>query len=138
MSTSLVALLGLAAWTLAFVLVLIPYRSARVLAGQRKADAWTRGREPADPPVIKRLGDAHANCVEMLPIAAAVLLVAVSAGDSGVTDGLALWFLAARIGQSVSHIISVHHLMIFFVRFPLFMVQVLILVYWILALFNAG
>lgn len=131
MSTSMMALAGFAAWTLAFIIVTLGYRGIRVLTGQLKADAWTRGRAVEDPPVVKRLNDAFANCLEMLPIFAAVVLAAAVAGQSAVTDGLAMFFLAARIGQSVSHIISVHHLVIFFVRFPLFLVQVGILVIWL-------
>lgn len=136
MSTSLIALLGFAAWTLALIVVTIGYRGTRVLTGQLKADAWTRGRAVEDPPVMKRLGDAHANCLEMLPVVAAVILVASAADAVSVTNGLALWLLAARIGQSLSHIVSVHHLVIFFVRFPLFLAQVAILIYWLIVLLN--
>lgn len=134
MSASIAALLGFAAWVLVLIVVMIGYRGARVLTGQLKADAWTRGRAIEDPPVMKRLGDAHANCLELLPVVGAVLLAAVVTGSASFTNGLALWLLAARIGQSVAHIISVHHLVIFFVRFPLFLVQVAILIYWLLAL----
>lgn len=136
MSTSMAALLGFAAWTLVLIVVMLGYRGTRVVAGQLKADAWTRGRAVEDPPVIKRLTDAHANCLELLPVVGAVLLAAAVTDNAAVTNGLALWLLAARIGQSVAHIISVHHLVIFFARFPLFLVQVAILVYWLLALGN--
>lgn len=134
MNASLLALLGFAAWILVLIVITIFYRAGRVFSGQLKADAWTRGESVEDPPVFKRIGDAHANCLEMLPIVGVVILAAVVGGAASVTNGLALWFLAARVGQSVSHIISVHHLMIFFVRFPLFLVQVAILIYWLLAL----
>lgn len=134
MSTTIVALLGFAAWVMVLVLVMIGYRGSRVLLGQLKADAWTRGRAVEDPPVMKRLGDAHANCLELLPIVGAVMLAAVVSDHAAITNGLALWLLVARIGQSVAHIISVHHLVIFFARFPLFLVQVAILVYWLIAL----
>lgn len=136
MSTSVAALLGFAAWTLVLVVIMIGYRGVRVLTGQLKADAWTRGRAVEDPPVIKRLTDAHANCLELLPVVAAILLAAVATDNAAVTNGLALWLLAARIGQSVAHIISVHHLVIFFARFPLFLAQVAILIYWLVALVN--
>lgn len=136
MATSMLALLAFVAWTVALAIATIAYRSTRVLTGALKADAWTRGNAVEDPPVFKRIGDAYANCLEMLPLAGAVLLAAAVSDAASVTNGLALWFLAARIGQSISHIVSVHHLMIFLVRFPLFLVQVAILVYWLFALFR--
>ncbi|MDN5938227.1 MAG: MAPEG family protein [Salinisphaera sp.] len=137
MSLSLIALLGFAAWTLFLLVAIIaPYRVGRVLSGHAKSDSWTRGRAIEDPAFIQRVSGAQANCLENLPIVAAVILVAAVSGQSAITDCLALWLLAARIGQSLSHMISVHHLMIFFVRFPLFLIQVAILVYWFLALAN--
>lgn len=131
MSASLVALLGFAAWALALLLVIGGYRSAAVMGRRRGADSWTRGRAAADPPVIERISHAHLNCLETLPVFAAVVLAAAVAGQGVVTDGLALWFLAARIGQSSSHVISVNPNMILFARFPLFIVQVLILIWWL-------
>ena len=47
-----------------------------------------------------RLARAHANCYEFLPFALAVLVYAAATGSSAVTDGLAYYFLIARIGQS--------------------------------------
>ena len=69
MSTSMMALAGFAAWTLAFIIVTIGYRGIRVLTGQLKADAWTRGRAVEDPPVVKRLNDAPTawRCCRSLP-----------------------------------------------------------------------
>jgi len=131
MTPSFAALLGFVAWTLLLLGLTIVHRGVQVLAMRRRADAWTRGRAVEDPPIVKRLGDAHANCLEMLPLFAAVILVAVVAGHAAVTDGLAAWFLAARIGQSTSHVIAVNHWMIFLVRFPLFLVQVAILAWWL-------
>lgn len=136
LNTTILALLGFAAWPIVLIVVMLVYRSVRVLSGQLKADAWTRGRAVDDPAIMKRLGDAHANCLELLPIVGAVLLAAVVSDHAAITNGLALWLLAARVGQSVVHIISVHHLVIFFARFPLFLVQVAILVYWLIALIS--
>lgn len=134
MSVSILSLLGFVAWCLALLAVGITYRAAMVFSFTKKADAWTRGRDPEDPPIFKRVNDAYNNCLEMLPMFAAVILAAAVLDSSTVTNGLAMVFLAARIGQSVSHVISVHHLMIFFVRFPLFMVQIGLLVWWLLKL----
>lgn len=136
MTASLIALVGFTAWTLLLVLVTGGYRIPMVLSGKRASDAWTRGRAVEDPPVIGRIGQAHLNCIENLPLFAALILVAAAAGHPEITNGLALWFLLARVGQSVAHIVSVHSKMIFFVRFPLFLVQVAILIIWMVALAN--
>ncbi|MAA74544.1 MAG: hypothetical protein CMN28_07550 [Salinisphaeraceae bacterium] len=133
MSASLIALLGFVAWVLLLLGATIAYRSVKVLSMQSKADAWTRGRGMDDLPVFKRVHDAYLNCLEMLPIFGGVILISVTAGDGAVTNGLAMLFLAARVLQSAAHIISVHHLMIFFVRFPAFIVQFGLLVWWVLA-----
>ena len=134
MSVSILSLLGFVAWALALLLIGITYRAAMVFSFSKKADAWTRGRDAEDPAIFKRANDAYNNCLEMLPLFAAVILAAAVLDNSAVTNGLAMIFLAARVGQSVSHVISVHHLMIFFVRFPLFMLQVVLLVWWLLKL----
>lgn len=131
MNASLASLLGFAALTLFPILVFIAYRGALVLSGQRRADDWTRGRTVDDPGVIKRLGDAHANCLEMLPVFAAVILVAVAAGLGSITHALAPWFLLARVGQFLAHLVAVNHWMVFLVRFPLFLIQVVILLWWL-------
>jgi len=134
MSISLLSLVGFAAWTLVLLAAVIVYRIPQVLLLRKKADAWTRGRAVDQPAFVTRIESAQANCLEMLPIFAAVVLAASVADAEGVTAALAPWFLVARIGQSVVHMISIHHLVIFFLRFPLFLVQILILAYWIILL----
>ncbi|MES1928757.1 hypothetical protein SADO_05840 [Salinisphaera dokdonensis CL-ES53] len=138
MGMSLWALTGFAGWALLLVVAMIFYRIPLVLSMRKRADAWTRGNEVEQPAVMTRVEGAYANCLEMLPIFASVVLVAAVADAESITAGLAGWFLLARIGQSVAHIISVHHLMIFFARFPFFLVQVLILGYWIVALLQSA
>jgi uncharacterized MAPEG superfamily protein len=42
---------------------------------------WPRGNKPADDaPFVKRLEDAHANCLENLPVFAVIVLVAAALG----------------------------------------------------------
>lgn len=131
MNASLASLLGFTALTLLPVLILVGQRGLLVLSGKRRADDWTRGRAVEDPPVIKRIADAHANCLEMLPLFAAVILVAEVAGAGAVTHALAPWFLVARVGQFAAHTIAVNHWMVFLARFPLYFIQVVILVWWL-------
>ena len=120
MTISLTALAAYVAWTLLLLMISVGYRGSMVLTSKRKADAWTRGRDPQDSPFFKRAADAYANSLETAPLFAAIILLAHVSGQSSVTDGLAMLFVAARIVQSVSHLISVSHLMIFLVRFRRF------------------
>jgi|AntRauTorcE11898_2_1112593.scaffolds.fasta_scaffold36502_2 uncharacterized MAPEG superfamily protein len=134
MTISLTALAAYTGWTLLLLMISIGYRGFMVLTAKRRANAWTRGRDPEDSPFFKRAADAYANCLETAPLFAAVILLAHVSDQSSVTDGLAMLFVAARILQSVSHLISVNHWMVFLVRFPAFLAQVVLMVIWLLGL----
>lgn len=136
MSPSIAVLLGYTAWTMALVFVVVNYRMLPVLGGKTVANSWTRGGQTwADSPVITRIAHAHLNCLENLPLVAAVLLSAQALGQGAVTDAhnLPCVLLAARIGQSVVHIIAVNHWMVI-LRAVLYTVQMLILIWWLLKL----
>lgn len=131
-STTLGALLGYAVWTVALVILVVSHRSLLVLTGQKRADEFPRrGYEP--PPFIQRVQDAHSNCVENLPVAAAVLLAAMATQQTAITDPLACWLLYARIAQSVVHMIAVNHWMVM-ARVTFLLAQFGILAWWILKL----
>jgi uncharacterized MAPEG superfamily protein len=57
-------------------------------------------------PFMYRLCRAHANCVENFPIFGGFLILALVTQQTKITDGLALYFLAARFLQSITHLIS--------------------------------
>jgi uncharacterized MAPEG superfamily protein len=78
---------------------------------------------------MQRLARAHANCIEGLPIFGGLMLLAVVAGRSSITDPLAYVFLSARILQSVIHLSSLSALAVT-LRFSVFAVQMGIGVYW--------
>jgi hypothetical protein len=134
MTTSLFAMAAYIGWILLLYFIVIGYRGFMVVSAQRKADAWTRGRVLEDSPLVKRIGDALSNSLETVALFLGVILLAQVSDQSSVTDGLAPIYVGARVIQSVSHICSVHHLMIFLVRFPAFLVQVGLLTWWSLAL----
>jgi uncharacterized MAPEG superfamily protein len=83
-----------------------------------------------------RLTRAHANCYESLPIFASLILVALVTGNAGVTDPLALWALAARVGQSTTHLLSTSNPAVQ-VRFAFFVVQFVIQALWAVQLLGA-
>jgi uncharacterized MAPEG superfamily protein len=126
MSISLLSLLGFTAWTLMLVLGVVVYRSVQVLAGRRRANDWNRAKPSEDPGLLQRITHAHANCLENLPLFAAVILVASVTGKLGITDPLAGWYLALRIGQSVVHLTGTSHWQAL-IRFSFFAPQLLIL-----------
>jgi uncharacterized MAPEG superfamily protein len=135
MSASLDALLVYTAWTVALVFVVLLYRTAVVVTGRRRANAWPRGMPvPADePPFFTRVGHAHLNCIEGLPIFAALVAIAALSDQLAITDTFAWWVVAARIAQSVTHMIGTTHWLVF-VRANFFAVQLLLYALMIIGL----
>jgi len=98
------ALLGFTAWTLLLVLAVFVYRGLRFVGGT-PINHWPRGRKPDDDaPLVRRIEDAHANCLENLPIFAVIVLAGAALGRLPAVDALAPWVLYARIGQSAAHL----------------------------------
>jgi uncharacterized MAPEG superfamily protein len=82
---------------------------------------------------MQRLARAHANCIEGLPVFGGILAVAVMLEKTAVTDGLALWFLGARVVQSTIHLISTSVAAVS-ARFTAFAIQMAIGIYWVICL----
>ena len=127
---AITALLFFAAWTLALMLTYVFYRTGLVMTGAKRADSWTRGRPTEDPGFIVRAQHAHMNCVENLPVFAAIVLAAYALARPGVADGAGPYVLWARLAQSTVHLIGVNHVLVF-VRGTLFTIQVLLFLYMI-------
>ncbi len=77
----------------------------------------------------RRLTRAIANCQENIPLYIGVLLFAMVAGHTDITNATAYWLLYARIAQSVVHLASTSSPMIL-ARFAFFLIQFLLVVYW--------
>ena len=105
--TALQALLGFTAWTVFIVAGVFLYRGAKFLGGT-PINHWPRQAKPADDmALIKRMEDAHANCLENLPVFAVIVLAAAAMGRLESIAALAPFVLYARIGQSTVHLIGV-------------------------------
>lgn len=78
---------------------------------------------------MQRLARAHASCLKGLPLFGGLLLVAVLAGRSNVTDPLAYGMLAARVLQSLIHLASTSPTAVK-ARFTAFAVQLGIAIHW--------
>lgn len=104
--TSMTALLGFTAWTLLMVILVLGYRGTRILAGA-PINNWPRGKaDTGDAAFAKRVSDAHANCLENLPIFAVLVLAAAALGKDAAVSSLAPIVLYARLGQSTAHLIG--------------------------------
>jgi uncharacterized MAPEG superfamily protein len=128
MTPTLFALTGFIAWTLALLVLMEAIRSKMVVTREVPANGFNPENSNLSP-FMQRLARAHANCLEGLPVFGGLMLVAVVAGRSGVTDPLAGVLLGARVVQSVIHLASLSPAAVT-ARFLAFAVQMGIGVYW--------
>lgn len=128
MASSSLALTGFIAWSLLLLVWMEVLRTQLVMRGRVPANGF-RPDNAGLSPFMQRLARAHANCVESLPIFGGLLLVAIATGRTGITDTLAGLFLAARIFQSVIHLLSLSAFAVT-IRFSAFAVQMAIGLYW--------
>ena len=105
MSTTAIALIGLVVWTVVLAFIVVGKRLSLAFGGEKEINTFQ--------PDGKDIGDfglratrAHLNSLEVLPLAAAIMLLAITTGNNGITDGLAMAFLYCRIIQSVIHLVS--------------------------------
>jgi uncharacterized MAPEG superfamily protein len=128
--TPLQALLGFAAWTLLLIAAVFLYRGLKFVTGT-PINHWPRGAKPADDAaLVKRIEDAHANCLENLPVFAVIVLAAAAMGRLEAIALLAPWVLYARVGQTAVHLLGVGQLHVL-VRASFWSVQ-LVLFFWML------
>jgi len=97
-------LLAFAVWTVIVLMVGVGlHRWSRILTGRAELKSFP-GDEPHGPPFYRRAMRAHANCIENLPVFAAIVIAAVSSGArSPLLDGLAVAVVVARILQTAVH-----------------------------------
>lgn len=135
MSHTLLALFGFICWTLALLVLMEAIRCKLVFTGEVEANGFNPQNSNLSP-FMQRLARAHANCLEGLPVFGGLMVVAILAGKSSVTDPLAYALLAARILQSTIHLASTSSTAVT-ARFAAFAVQMGIAVYWAVKLVGA-
>jgi uncharacterized MAPEG superfamily protein len=125
MTVPLFCLLGFAVWThLVLVTTIGVHRWTQVLTGRAPIHAF-RADRPEGPSWYRRAMRAHANCVENLPVFGAVVVTATLSGLGAPLLGhLSAATLAARVCQSVVHIVFVETARTVSIRFTFFTVQV--------------
>jgi uncharacterized MAPEG superfamily protein len=117
-------LLGFAAWTLLLLMAIVGvYRWVNILFRHAPIASFRSDRlEGAG--WYQRGTRAHANCVENLPVFAAIVLVISAAGVAGpAVDALCTLVLIARVCQSLVHVAHAQTDAFVAVRFSFFSVQ---------------
>ena len=125
------ALLGLVAWTLLLVFLLVNQRGMLVLSGKMAVNGFNPDGSNMPSAFGQRLVRAHANCLENLPLQAALLLYAIATTQTAITEPLALVLLGARVFQSAMHLLSTGQLFVW-LRFAGLFAQLAILAWWLL------
>lgn len=132
MTPSSLALVLYASWTLLLLTAIAALRTSETLARRRPRNGFAVFGEDVSA-FSARLCRAHANCYENLPAFAALVLVALMTGHAQLTDPLALWLVAARIGQSVTHLVSTRNWALN-LRFIFFVAQMGVPLWWAVSL----
>ena len=135
MNSSLLALTGFVAWTLLLLVLMESLRSRLVLLKAVPSNGFQPDNGNLSP-FMQRLARAHANCLEGLPVFGGLLVIAALAGQTAITDPLALVLLGARVVQSLIHLASLSVIAVN-LRFSAFAVQMLIALYWAFALLTS-
>ena len=129
MNDTILALLGYIIWILVLLICLATYRTLLVA----KKEQAVNGFKPdgSDSPALgERITRAQSNCVESFAFIGGLMLLALATDSTAITNGLALFLLAARLGQSVTHLISTSELAVQ-IRFAFFLAQIGICLYWV-------
>jgi uncharacterized MAPEG superfamily protein len=123
-TTLQLSLLGFALWTLLVLMLTIGvHRWLNILTGKAAIHQFPADA-PEGPDWYKRATRAHLNCIENLPVFAAIVLVAAVAGVKGAAmDVLGVVILAARLVQTTTHVGFVQTARAVSIRFTFFSVQ---------------
>jgi uncharacterized MAPEG superfamily protein len=123
-------LLLFAGWTLATLLATVGvYRWSRILTG-RAALSEFRADEQQGSEWYRRAMRAHANCVENLPVYAAIVVAIEASGvRSPALDTLAIVLLAGRVLQTVTHVAVEQTNAVVGVRFAFFFTQLVCMIW---------
>ncbi|MFI8011941.1 MAPEG family protein [Acinetobacter sp. ABJ_C4_1] len=123
-------LLAFAGWTLLILFSTVGvYRWSRILTGRATISEWQAG-QPQGSDWYQRAMAAHRNCIENLPVFAAIV-IAINHFElyRPVLDSLAIGVLVARIAQSLIHICLVQSDRVATWRFIFFFTQIIAMIW---------
>ncbi|GAB5379409.1 MAG: hypothetical protein Alis3KO_28050 [Aliiglaciecola sp.] len=134
MNATIIALAGYISWALLLLVFLAVYRTVLVMNKERLPNAFKA--DGSDSPEFgQRIARAQLNCSESFVVTGGVMLLALATGSSAITDPLAYYLLAARLGQSIVHLASTSVLAVQ-IRFAFFLAQIAISGYWLIMIFS--
>jgi len=134
MSLPLLTLVGFAAWTLLLLAATVGVHRWRLILTKRAPINGFPADAPVGPDWYQRATRAHLNCIENLPVYAAIVLVATLVGRHGaLLDALSVSVLGARVCQTLVHVSFVQTARAVSYRFSLFSVQ-LVAMLWMVVL----
>lgn len=131
MGATATALICFAGWFALLSVGLGLYRGRYVLSGKAPNTFATDGSDL--DAFGRRFTRARDNCYETLPLFVAIAVGASLAGRLDVTDGLAMWVVYFRVGQSVTHLVSTSAPAVN-LRATFFFLQMLIYLWWVIRL----
>jgi uncharacterized MAPEG superfamily protein len=122
-------LLAFAGWTLLVLLIGVGvYRWSLILTGRAEISSFP-GDMSHGADAYRRAVRAHANCIENLPVFAAIVLTAAAAGlDPPNFGALAAATVAARVVQSSVHMLLPISNPMVAARFSFFLIQVMTMI----------
>jgi len=139
MSTALWTVIAFAAWTLAVLMFGVGTRRFYLIFSHQAALTSFPGDTAHGNPAYRRAMRAHANCVENLPVYAAIVLSAETARlVPPYMDALALAVIVCRITQSCIHMLMPETNSTIAVRFSFFLAQVAAMIWMIISIASLG
>jgi uncharacterized MAPEG superfamily protein len=120
----LLTLVGFATWTLIILAATVGVHRWRLILTKRAAINAFPAHAPTGPDWYQRATRAHLNCIENLPVYAALVFVLTLTGrHSWLIDALSVAVLCARVCQTSVHVLFVQTERAVTWRFSLFTVQ---------------
>jgi uncharacterized MAPEG superfamily protein len=129
MNDTIIGLLGYITWILVLLVWLAVYRTLLVAKKEQAVNGFKSDGSDS-PPLGERIARAQGNCVESFAFIGGLMLLALATNSAVITNGLALVMLAARLGQSITHLLSTSVLAVQ-IRFVFFLLQLAICFYWV-------
>ena len=129
MNDTIISLLGYISWILILLVWIAAYRTLLVAKKEQAVNGF-KSDGSNSPAFGEQLARALGNCVESFAFIGGLMLLALATNSAAITNGLALLLLAARLGQSITHLISTSVLAVQ-IRFAFFLAQIGICFYWV-------
>lgn len=127
---ALMALAGFAGWTLLLILCTVSFRIFNSFGGAKiPLNSFSPSGDDL-PGFGQRITRAHLNCLESLPVFAALVIVAGLTNQLSVMEGTAMYLLYSRIAQSITHMISTSVPMVF-IRGTFLSVQIALMLFYV-------